>query len=147
MPDYNRSKNYLLLNSKTRDFYIGSTTMPLQRRLENHRAASKRDLKRYEKFNEIGWEFFTIRLIEYYPCKNVEELRQREQFWIDLLKPSLNNVRAFTTPEQTRQMMLDTRIRYGHSEKGKISIQKHHASEKYKLYQQEYQKRYQRKQK
>ena len=44
--------------------------------------------------------------IEKYPCSGEAEARMREQHWIDIIKPTANQIRAFRTPEQKAQQNL-----------------------------------------
>ena len=46
--------------------------------------------------NEVGWEVVRIELIEAFACENGEDLRRREQHYIDLIKPNLNLNAAVT---------------------------------------------------
>jgi hypothetical protein len=61
-----------------------------------------------------------IVLIEVWPCQNKDELRRREQYYIDhamTLFPNVelrNESRAFATPEQNRER----HVRYNATEKG-----------------------------
>ena len=106
MPDYTHGKFYKLINSINSDIYIGSTTYPyLSERLHAHRGQSKdntgrRDSKLYIFMRDIGKDNFKIELIEKYSCNSKKELTEREQYYIDELKPSLNMVRSTTNPSK-----------------------------------------------
>lgn len=101
-------KVYKVVNDIDTDFYVGSTTLQyLCDRLCGHRQTSKNDTTRrqsplYQKIRAIGSDHFRIELIEEYPCESKKELLVREQYWIDLLKPTLNKFKAIEqrTPEQ-----------------------------------------------
>jgi len=88
-----------MVNSDTDDIKVGSTTRDLGIRMSQHRSESKKK-GGYDKMNEIGIDKFTIELIELYPCDNVDELRKREQYYIDLLKPTLNMQKAYANNAQ-----------------------------------------------
>jgi hypothetical protein len=75
MNRYHNGKIYKLVNADTR-IYVGSTCLPLSKRLSCHKKA--------------GWENVRIVQIEAFRCETKQELVAREQFYIDLLKPSLN---------------------------------------------------------
>jgi group I intron endonuclease len=80
------------------DMYIGSTIQTLSSRKSKHVNASKThpDVKLY-KFvsNNGGWSNFKIILQEWFPCANKDQLHAREQYWKDLLKPTLDSIRSF----------------------------------------------------
>ena len=96
MPNYSNSKVYKLVNSIDRKIYVGSTTQPLSQRLSEHkRDAKRRSYYVYKHLNTIGWDTVRIILIETVNCFNKEQLTQREQHYIDLLKPSLNKQAAY----------------------------------------------------
>jgi hypothetical protein len=71
---------------------VGSTAMPLSKRLSIHKRDALRQTSRkvYEALNTVGWENVRIVQIEAFRCENKQELIAREQYYIDLLKPSMN---------------------------------------------------------
>ena len=88
---YNFGKIYKLVSNKSDDIYVGSTCLPLQTRLWRHITQSKRTInKLYSEMSRLGLEGFKIELIEAYPCNDNVELLEREAYWINELKPSLN---------------------------------------------------------
>lgn len=94
----------LYYKNKPKMLYIGSTTVSLSRRLSQHRYDSTRkNSKLYEFMRKYGAENFEIQLIDEVEIENERELRLCEQLSINLLKPKLNEVRAFCTPEQYTQ--------------------------------------------
>ena len=96
MTNYSNSKVYKLVNSIDRKIYVGSTTQPLSQRLSEHkRDAKRRSYYVYQHLNKIGWDTVRIILIETVNCFNKEQLTQREQHYIDLLKPALNKQAAY----------------------------------------------------
>ena len=98
MCDYENGKIYKIVNDVDDEIYIGSTTQPLCRRFGDHKSNSKSKPNRtlYKKMNKHGAENFRIILVENYPCKSVEELRSREEYWRNELKASLNMVSCNT---------------------------------------------------
>lgn len=99
MPDYSNGKIYKLVCNITRKIYYGSTTQKLSGRKGGHLS----DYKRYTKDNTIHKcasieiiknNDFDIILVESYPCKNKDELRQREQFYIEN-NICVNKINAF----------------------------------------------------
>ena len=104
MPNYSNSKVYKLINSVDSKIQIGSTTQSLSTRLAKHKATAKRTPRPVHRhFNTIGWDTVRITLIETVECFNKEQLIQREQHYIDLLKPSLNKHSAYTHCPHNRQ--------------------------------------------
>ena len=87
---YQKSKIYKVIDSTYSEFYIGSTTQHfLCNRMASHRANYKywRDGKYancsvFRLFDKYGLENCKIELLELYPCDNMDELRQREGYWI-----------------------------------------------------------------
>ena len=107
MTRFSNSKVYKLINSVDSKIYVGSTTQPLSKRLMDHKSAAKKSPSFVHKhFNKIGWDKVRIVLIETVNCFNKEQLNQREQHWIDLLKPSLNKNSAYVHCPHGRQHSL-----------------------------------------
>lgn len=83
---------YKITNKITGDLYIGSSKN-IEKRWANHKSLSthKRHLnsKLYKDMNQYGCDNFTIEVIE-----DTDNLREREQYWIEYLKPSYNVMRA-----------------------------------------------------
>ena len=93
---YQRGKIYKLVNSVDDFIYIGSTCLPLSGRFYTHKTEAKRKpLPCHRHFNTIGWDNVRIVLIENVVAEDRDQLIQREQYYIDLLKPSLNKHSAF----------------------------------------------------
>lgn len=84
--NYKNAKIYVIKNHKNELVYVGSTTQPLYKRFSWH----KKDMTRlknqqrplYKDMLEFGVEHFYIELLEEYPCENIEQLHQREGYWI-----------------------------------------------------------------
>jgi group I intron endonuclease len=108
MPDYSKSKIYKIINDVNDEIYVGSTIRSLCRRMESHRRDHTDEKRRpnsklFKLMREIGTKQFKIILIENYACQNKEELRAREQYYIDLLKPSLNVYHAVLDVEARKE--------------------------------------------
>ena len=99
MPDYNNGKIYKLINSVDDNIYIGSTINQLFKRKMDHKSRSRKNTKRrvYSHPNSIGWENVSIILIEEFSCDNKDQLRRREDYYIQLMKPVLNSQSAIDT--------------------------------------------------
>jgi hypothetical protein len=83
---------YKLTNIDNDEIYVGSTTMTLSKRFAMHKSASKirPDQKVYKALNTIGWNEVEIVLLDVIETDDKDEIREKEQEYIDLLKPSLN---------------------------------------------------------
>lgn len=93
-PDYCGGKIYRIVSSTGQ--YIGSTKSIMNQRLAKHIW----DLQHSPENNNAVFDILRgeeprILLLEHYPCRNRTELREREQFWIDLL-PCVNKKTACT---------------------------------------------------
>jgi hypothetical protein len=106
---YQNGKIYKLVNNVDDEIYVGSTCLPLYKRLSNHRYDAKKEKMKntYKHLNNIGWESVKIILIENYPCDSKDELLARERYWYDKLKPSINRQRPLVTKEEYLQYFLD----------------------------------------
>ena len=100
MPNYENSFVYKLVNSVDNKIYIGSTTQALSKRLGEHKNMARRKPNRnvYAHLVSVGWENVRIILIESVTAFNKDQLRAREQHYIDLLKPDLNSANAVKMP-------------------------------------------------
>jgi len=86
-------------------FYYGSSAGELRARLHKHRKGSGRTTacSRYMKI--VGKDACRIVLVEDYPCENRDQLRRKEDEYIQLHRENplcLNINRAFTTPEEKK---------------------------------------------
>ena len=78
---YNNSKIYAIRNNIDDDVYIGSTTMPLCKRMVKHRCDAKKrpdKMRITTKMKDLGIDNFYIELIEEVSCDNIEQLRKKE---------------------------------------------------------------------
>ena len=83
MNRYNNGKIYSIRSHQTDDVYIGSTCMPLSKRLYGHKDYYKSWLAgkqpyEYSAFKVIKYDDCYIELIEDYPCENKQQLHRRE---------------------------------------------------------------------
>ena len=86
MPNYELSKIYKIISSQTNDIYIGSTSQKyLSVRFQEHKKKYKLHLnEKYgytSSYEIIKYNDCKIELLELYPCKCREQLRQREGYW------------------------------------------------------------------
>ena len=99
MVNYSNGKIYKLINNVDNEIYVGSTVVPLSKRKGSHVEKSRRFPLRkiYKHLLKIGWNNISIILVESYSCKNKDELTAREQHWIEILKPTLNDRNSYET--------------------------------------------------
>jgi hypothetical protein len=101
--NYEESKIYKIKSLLDESqFYVGSTTSTLEKRLYQHKSNGINNINRnvHIYFINNGWNNANIELIENYPCKNKDELLFRETYWINELKPTLNMVKARLSKEE-----------------------------------------------
>lgn len=83
---------YKITNNITGDFYIGSSRN-IKQRWYDHKSPSRwkqcQNSPLYLDFQKYGLENFKFEIVE-----ETTNLHEREQYFIDLLKPSYNNYRA-----------------------------------------------------
>ena len=113
--NYQNGTIYCIKNCITSDIYVGSSTQPLSKRMEKHRASINCEKRGrgllYQKMREHGVENFFITLIEKYPCNDIEELRAKEGEWIEKIG-TLNMKVAGRTPEQYRKDTVEHKKEY-----------------------------------
>jgi hypothetical protein len=122
---FNNAKIYKIVSDQTDKIYIGSTTKKLSVRLNRHRNCYKR--WQNDKFNYVtSFELIKlgdskIILIEEYPCETNENLRKREQYYINLNKDvCVNKFKAFITDTEKIQY----KKQYNDSNKEEILVKK-----------------------
>ena len=86
---YQHGKIYKVVDHAYEKMYIGSTIQTLSNRMSEHRGHYKNwkdglrhKLSLFDIFDEYGTDNCRIELLEAFPCKNKDELRQREGFHI-----------------------------------------------------------------
>lgn len=83
---------YSITNNVTGDFYIGSSCN-IKQRWVKHKCLSTHkqhsNSKLYKSIASYGLDNFTFEIIE-----ETDNLREREQYWIEQLKPTYNSIRA-----------------------------------------------------
>lgn len=107
MNKYENGKIYKLVNNVDDKIYIGSTHRPLMQRFSVHQSHAKgknKNNKVYSHLNGVGFDNVHIELLEEYPCTCKKELENRERYWIETLKPSLNKNIPSRTLEEVKEM-------------------------------------------
>jgi hypothetical protein len=88
-----------------KDIYIGHTTSFYQRERLHKSNCDNPNSKTYNyKIYKIirengGWDNWKMEIIEKYPCKDIDEAKQRERFWIEKESSTLN----ITIPNRSRK--------------------------------------------
>ena len=127
---YTRAKIYKIGNPDTPDIYIGSTNYNyLSMRFYRH----KQDAPFCDRFGDIfKTDKASIELIEDYPCRNKEELRFRERYWIETTPNAINKQKPILTNterlERAREVQKDWYWKSGGRERSK----KQHAEKRLK---------------
>jgi group I intron endonuclease len=119
---YHKGKIYKIVNDINDDIYIGSTVKQLSNRMAGHRCKAKTCTTNiYTTMRELGVGHFKIILVEEHKCENKEQLRAREDYYIKLLKPSLNVYGAILDIETRREKhkLLGKKYRETHVEENK----------------------------
>jgi group I intron endonuclease len=101
--EFKQTGVYQIKNKTNSKSYIGSTIMSFTKRLEHHRCLLRKGkhknthLQRaWDKYGEENFEFIVIEVVD--KCCTLE----REQFFIDTLKPEYNiNPLASGTPNMS----------------------------------------------
>ena len=126
MVNYQNGKIYKLVNDVDDEIYVGSTCRTLSKRKGDHRSSSNICPERhvYKHLNGVGWDNVKIVLIENYQCNNKEELFQRERYWIDQLKPTLNKIRPVIDDNEKREQIRKDTAKYRIKHRDKIHERK-----------------------
>ena len=83
---------YKITNIITGDFYIGSSSNIKQRWSSHRKPSAQKHLpnsKLYKDMSQYGLDNFKFEVLE-----ETADLKEREQYWIEQLKPSYNSKRA-----------------------------------------------------
>ena len=128
---------YKVTNTITGDFYIGSSK-DVKQRWRNHKKPSA-----WKKFPNnpmyLDMQKYGVDKFEFEILTEVEadKLKETEQQFIELLKPSYNNRRA---NGWDFERLKETKKQYNKSDKGKEARNKYRQSDKYKESQNKYNK-------
>lgn len=102
--DYSDSSIYRIYNrNKPSDFYIGSSRCIRERMRCHYEGCNNENTARYNSklYTHIrdngGWGYWVIDEIYNFSCNSEAELREKEQEFINRLKPTLNINRAAKT--------------------------------------------------
>lgn len=128
---------YKITNIITDDFYIGSS-VNIEHRWSNHKSpstwATKPGMKLYQAIIQYGLNNFKFEVVE-----ETDNLKEREQYWIEQLCPNYNSNNAKGLDEEKAKENAKEYYN-GHKEKVKEYYKSH--SDKWNNYQKEYQSRF-----
>lgn len=85
---------YRIVNTKTSDTYIGSTTQTVKNRFKAHRSNARigKKCKLYHHMRTHGIEHFSVEVIEEIDVENVHQLRERELAHFEKSLYTLNEI-------------------------------------------------------
>lgn len=126
MVDYVNSKIYKLISYNCDNIYIGSTA---KKRLSDRKSKHKADYNIWIKgertyvssFELIKFDDCKIILVESYPCKSRDELRSREQYWIEQFENTVNKNRAYCSDEYKKKFKKECDKKYRQNNKEILS--------------------------
>ena len=87
-------------SNNNEEFYIGSTNNISNRKCKHKKNTCNKTSKSYwlKLYQYIrangGWTNFNVSILEAGTCEGKEYIKQKEQEYIDKLKPSLNQIKA-----------------------------------------------------
>lgn len=117
------AKVYKLTNDINDKIYIGSCNLQyISMRFRLHKQSTKnlsgrRNSKLYIHMREVGTEHFKIEIIEKVICDTKQQLREREQYWIEKLKPELNMFNAIKMDKEYYKERIDKENQKSHRKK------------------------------
>ena len=78
---------YLVTNAVNNKKYVGQTQRVLEERIAEHRRSKTSVI--YHAIQKYGWENFAVEILD--ECKTIDELNDREIYWIEKLKTKVPN--------------------------------------------------------
>ena len=132
---------YKITNTVTGDFYIGSSKN-VKQRLTCHKCQSTwknyPNKQLYQDMQKYGVDKFAFEILE---VVEPEELKEKEQQFIETLKPTYNSNNANgLNVERRKEYRKEYQKEYQKSDKYKEYRKEYQKSDKFKEYQKEYQK-------
>ena len=126
---------YKIINTVTKDFYIGSSKN-IKNRWADHKCKSTWNKHpnnpMYQDMKKYGVDKFELQILEE---AEVEQLKEKEQQFIETLKPIYNNNNANGLDIERRKESIR---KYNKSDKCKEYHKEYQKSDKYKKYKKEY---------
>jgi len=127
--DYKKSVIYKIYCKDTdvKDFYIGSTKDMKTRKQAHKDNCNNENSKGYNIYlyqfirEHNGWNNWNMVEIEEYPCVDRTELEQRERYWYDELKPSLNMIKPYVSSIEKIEQKKECDKNYYENNKDKLN--------------------------
>lgn len=96
---------YRLFNPDSTDFYIGSTADDLRNRLCKHKYMAKVGCPSsvYDCMRKLGINNWKAEVLATFICSK-DEIRKKEQDFIETFKPSLNSIKAFSSRDENLKL-------------------------------------------
>ena len=99
--DLRNSGVYCIENKTNGKQYIGSTINAIYHRVQGHLCSLKKGTHHssilQKSFDKHGVDSFSLKILEVVPREDFNVARDREQFWIDTLKPFYINCTMSTS--------------------------------------------------
>jgi group I intron endonuclease len=136
---------YKIVNSVNNMIYVGSTKQSINIRFNQHKANSKdltKNAKIYLLMRKIGVDKFNIEVIEQIEFLDKKDLLNKEQYFIDNLKPELNMLNTYHNKQEYREENKEYFKKYYEENKQEINLKnkeyREENKEKIKKYEKEY---------
>ena len=138
--NYNKGMIYKLVcnDLNIKECYVGSTTNFIKRKYKHKSDCNNEKSKDYNfnRYNFIrnngGWENWSMVLVENFNCESKRELEQRERFWFEKLKSTLNSHKPYITEEENKEYHEEYHKEYRDNNKKQILKQRKEYYEKKK---------------
>ena len=132
---------YKITNTVTCDFYIGSSKN-VKSRWASHKCKSTwkkcQNNQMYLDMQKYGVDKFVFQILE---VVEIEQLKEKEQEFIETLKPTYNRNRADgLNIERKKEYNKEYQKKYEKTEKRKKYMKEYHKTDKFKEYMKEYHK-------
>lgn len=143
MVNYQNGKIYRIICNVTNEFYIGSTTQALSKRLAEHvdqyKLWQKGIVRFVTSFNILKNGDYSIILIENFPCETKELLLMRERYWMEQMPNCINLIKRPIVNDQEKK---EKKEKYKEENKNLIREYKKKYREQNKESIQEYNRKY-----
>ena len=132
MPDYSKCVIYKLCckDLNVKELYIGSTCNFTKRKWQ-HKSSCCNDKHKHHNFKVYkfirdngGFDNWDMILVDQYPCENNQQKLQRERYWYEELKSTLNDDVPGRSEKEYRDTHKEQKKEYRELNREKIAEQK-----------------------
>ena len=117
MPDYSKTKIYIIRSPNTDRVYIGATTQPLSHRFRDHNSKFRRGENGTKAVEVLEHGGAYIELLESFPCDNIDESNARERYWlrrfqekkVNCITPGITNNKNYIKYKKTHRRKYECR--------------------------------------